>query len=679
MSGYTWTITSGGIITSGPGTNAITVTWNTAGPQTLSVNYSDISGCSAANATSFLVSVTPLPDSAGNITGLTPVCAGTQGITYSVAPIQDASSYFWTTPPGVNVVSGQNTNSILVNVDQGALSGDFTVYGMNSCGNGLPSPPYHLTVNHSADATAGPDTTACEGTSVTVLQSSAADQVHLHWSTTGQGTFSNDTLIHPVYFPSASDTGDVMLTLKAFSAAPCPDDSSSMIIHYRRHPLVSAGPGQSVCSLTPLVLAGSAALHCSSFSWTTTGSGTFNDPSLLHPVYTPSPADLNAGHVTLSITGLGPPCIPDSDSMNLILQKTASADAGPEDSICEGDTYHLSSATALDYSSLLWSTSGSGTFNDAGTLNPVYTPGTSDISGGSVMLTLMAASFSPCPAVSDSILIFIGRKPTCNAGPDLEVCPGSSVTITGATAMNYGSLLWTTNGSGQLSGETGLEPGYTPGPGESGEITLTLQAYGTGKCISSTALDQMKVLIQPMVHIQTRKADTIPYNSIDTLSAMVSGGSGDYQYSWEPGTLLVEDTVPEPVTINLTSDNLFILVVKDRITGCTSTDSIYVHLVIPGTIDDCLHVHNVITPNGDGVNDCWIIDCIENYPVNKVDVFNIWGDVISSNSGYNNKTKVWCGENINNEVVPDGTYYYVIKIPDYPTLTGWILVRAGTK
>ena len=46
MSGYNWTI-SGGTINSGSGTNTVSVTWNTAGDRTISVNYTNTNGCTA--------------------------------------------------------------------------------------------------------------------------------------------------------------------------------------------------------------------------------------------------------------------------------------------------------------------------------------------------------------------------------------------------------------------------------------------------------------------------------------------------------------------------------------------------------------------------------------------------------------------------------------------------------
>ncbi|QZT36057.1 gliding motility-associated C-terminal domain-containing protein [Halosquirtibacter xylanolyticus] len=86
---------------------------------------------------------------------------------------------------------------------------------------------------------------------------------------------------------------------------------------------------------------------------------------------------------------------------------------------------------------------------------------------------------------------------------------------------------------------------------------------------------------------------------------------------------------------------------------------------------------NTITPNNDGKNDTWIIRNIERYPENNVHIFNRWGDQIASFSNYNNQSVVWKGISKNKNLVTDGTFYYMIEVPNYPPLKGWIYVRGG--
>jgi|GEM_PF-1236807 len=78
---------------------------------------------------------------------------------------------------------------------------------------------------------------------------------------------------------------------------------------------------------------------------------------------------------------------------------------------------------------------------------------------------------------------------------------------------------------------------------------------------------------------------------------------------------------------------------------------------------------NVITPNGDGKNDTYVIQGLELYPENNLQIFNRWGnEVYHSNGSYKNN---WAGEGLN-----EGTYYYILKLKDrtgqWQALKGWI-------
>ncbi|MCX6284949.1 MAG: T9SS type A sorting domain-containing protein, partial [Bacteroidetes bacterium] len=147
MSNYVWTVSAGGIIASGQGTAQVQVYWSSAGAQWVAAGYSNASGCTSATPTQLNVTVSSLPAAAGTITGTATVCAGAQGVAYSVAPITNATSYNWFLPTGVTIASGAGTNSITVNYPANAVSGGISVNGNNSCGNGITSPPYQVTIN----------------------------------------------------------------------------------------------------------------------------------------------------------------------------------------------------------------------------------------------------------------------------------------------------------------------------------------------------------------------------------------------------------------------------------------------------------------------------------------------------------------------------------------------------
>jgi len=168
MTGYSWSVSAGGFISAG-GTNTsntISILWNTAGPQTVSVNYINANGCTATASFVFNVTVVSIPPPAGIITGTATVCQGSNAVAYSVAPIPNATGYVWTLPTGATIATGPNTNSITVNFSFTAVSGNITVYGTNTFGNGAPSPNFAVTVNPAATPTITGPATPCIGTSV---------------------------------------------------------------------------------------------------------------------------------------------------------------------------------------------------------------------------------------------------------------------------------------------------------------------------------------------------------------------------------------------------------------------------------------------------------------------------------------------------------------------------------
>jgi gliding motility-associated-like protein/uncharacterized repeat protein (TIGR01451 family) len=91
----------------------------------------------------------------------------------------------------------------------------------------------------------------------------------------------------------------------------------------------------------------------------------------------------------------------------------------------------------------------------------------------------------------------------------------------------------------------------------------------------------------------------------------------------------------------------------------------------------CLTVYNEFTPNNDGKNDLFRIDCIESYPNNELKVFNRYGALVYSKVHYEND---WNGTaNVSGvinrgDMLPTGTYFYVITIGDGTVKKGWLSI-----
>ncbi len=143
-----------------------------------------------------------------------------------------------------------------------------------------------------------------------------------------------------------------------------------------------------------------------------------------------------------------------------------------------------------------------------------------------------------------------------------------------------------------------------------------------------------------------------PINEGDTTLLNSTGG---VSYLWFPNTFLSSDTGPNPEAWPET-DITYSVQITD-INGCVDTASVII-TVMPNITD--LIIPNLITPNGDGFNDTWVIANIDTYPLNQIVVFNGYGQIIFESTGYNNDwDATYSGGN-----VPDGTYYYLIRLND---------------
>ncbi len=155
--------------------------------------------------------------------------------------------------------------------------------------------------------------------------------------------------------------------------------------------------------------------------------------------------------------------------------------------------------------------------------------------------------------------------------------------------------------------------------------------------------------------------DAGPTVSIPLLSSATIGGSPTCAtgsvFSWSPVAGLDNPSGTNPVS-GTTVTTIYTVSVID-VNGCLNSDTVTVY-VYPE-----IKIPNGFSPNGDGKNDVWQIDFIDQFPDCEVEVYNRWGEQLFYSKGYtipfNGQYK---GKNL-----PVGTYYYVVKLnhPNYPT------------
>jgi len=379
----------------------------------------------------------------------------------------------------------------------------------------------------------------CEGESVTLdgsgsYDNDSADTLQYRWDLDGGG-FDTGWSASPTHTFSPPSTVTVTLEVRDLydgdpTGATDTDTGVVTVIVCCESPVVTSHPGSlDLCegetATFSATASGTAPL---SYQWKKNGSSIPGATGATYSIASVAPSD--AGSYTVTVSN---DCGEDtSNAAVLTVQSGPTVDAGAGGSICESESASLS-GSASNYATVQWTTGGDGSFANSAALSTTYTPGSSDITAGTVTLTLTAQPVSPCPdSVSDTVVWSIQREPTAAAGSDVEICEGEVAPLAGS-ASDYATVQWTTGGDGSFGNPGSLSTTYTPGLGDiaAGTVTLTLTAEPAGPC-SEPATDTLVVTIQ-----RQPTADAGAGGSIcESESASLAGSASDYAtVQWTTG------------------------------------------------------------------------------------------------------------------------------------------------
>ncbi|WP_299053809.1 hypothetical protein [uncultured Polaribacter sp.] len=139
-------------------------------------------------------------------------------------------------------------------------------------------------------------------------------------------------------------------------------------------------------------------------------------------------------------------CAPDAKTGSITVIDCSTcyptAVAGADFSVCAGNSYTLQNASAANFTSLAWTTSGTGTFNDATTTSPTYVASNADVASGSVTLTLSTTN-TDCTEPQTVVDTMVLTLTQCNS-IDVTLQNNDELELFG-NAMTYGAKVVTEN------------------------------------------------------------------------------------------------------------------------------------------------------------------------------------------------------------------------------------------
>jgi gliding motility-associated-like protein len=348
---------------------------------------------------------------------------------------------------------------------------------VNVCDNGIPLPSacsydtLFVTVNQSSQANGGQDQDWCNENNTFLTGNLPSGSIG-NWT---QISGPNTVAISPANTSAVSVNGliigiyEFLYTLTTpNSNGACVTTDTVKVTNYHFPSIAYAGPDQFICysggQFTTTVLNGNIPTYGYGVWEQVLGPtvAVFAD-SLNHNT---TISNLTTGEYGFNWVIRSGPCAPAYDYVHVKINSQPVVDAGPDGQICQGGVFPLTGAVASNYLSLQWNTTGTGTFSNPNSLNPVYTPSLADEGVGSVTLTLYADGMSICPDQSDAMLL------TIYAIPPPLVCPPDTTVVTSSGLCSAYVNVPLTNLSISTNCITGIENSFNNTDNASGIYPL---------------------------------------------------------------------------------------------------------------------------------------------------------------------------------------------------------------
>ena len=247
------------------------------------------------------------------------------------------------------------------------------------------------------------------------------------------------------------------------------------------------------------------------------------------------------------------------------------------------------------------------------------------------------------------------------------LCEGQEIVLDAGTLPNNSTIEWFMDGT-LMEGETGVTLTVTETAFYSAIITVdnTDCAYGD---------DILVEFFQSPVISPVEDAIIKCANEGYTLEVNIENSDqlNSLTYIWTLDGIDLQTGTENTYYLDEMNEESgeFTVTVFDDITYCWSSTTINVNFYENSY---CVDLPQGLSPNGDGFNDCLILDHLEDREdIDKLEVFNRYGTKIYELNEYVDQ---WCGSDQDGKVVPVGTYFYIIYFnSSKEPITSWIYVN----
>jgi gliding motility-associated-like protein len=648
-----------------------------------SVTATNANGCFATSAP-VVVNVLALPNAAISSTGST-ICLGSTTTLTATGGV----SYAWS--------NGANTASTTVN---NSNTYTVTVTGANGCIN-TASNVVTVNPNPAVVVTANGPLTFCSGGSVSLSATGAASYV---WS---NGTLGSSNVI------TQSGTYYVQGT----NAQGCTANSAVVTVNVLTTPVVAAITGaNTVCESSTITLTSATPGGV----WSTSNGfiATVNNAGVV--------TGMNAGNAVITYTLSNGACNASVSASVTVMNSPATPviTAGGPTTVCPGETVNLFASNSPNYQ---WN-SGQLTNNILVTQSGSYTVTVIGSNGCAV------TSLPTVVTIGDNIAPSIVAPINVNVNPNLG-CTAVGVALGTPTVSDNCSIASVTNNAPALFpiGTTTVTWTVTDG---SGNTSTATQLVNVVDQIAPVATAPANITVNANNFCDATGVNLGTPNATDncTIATITNNAPASFPIGTTVVTWTITDltgnftTVTQNVTV---VDNVAPVVVLQSaalqldangyatltfaaIDNGSSDNCGIASVSIDQTVFDCAHVGfntvevtitdnsgnqakgqviinvlaseacgsveaagpnvpDVFTPNGNSVNDTWVIPGLEGYNTKQMAVYSRYGTLVYYSAAYAND---WDGTLMGNGVaVPDGTYYYILDLDGGKQLSGYVYIN----